>query len=363
MKNDQKTILFDIPPSSRTNLFIIILIALIGFSCASRKPEKPKRTPEEIEQGAESMFQEMEEIEKIPEKKDKKPENIKPETRTEETPEFQPTSEYQEQESIYPRKLGGGWIETMGEAQMVNITYEKAQQIANERANTAAILLAVGERISSSMFIYQDSGGKMDIADFSQSVSAGHIVEAKDEIWTNENLSQGEGKPPIVVVRVIKKVKVKKDKGASDPSFHIQANLNEPVFSHGEKMEISITPTQDCYITIFNQSKCDNDAPVYILFPNDNEPDNFIQSGNTTVIPGKSHHSFTAQLLEGQDECMEFVKIIATKNKIPFTGNSEDFFLFQTMQKRTAAQELARWLTKIPLSERAEENLFFKTVR
>ena len=185
----------------------ILLAILIGFSCASRKPENPKRTPEEIKQTAEAMFDEMEEIKEKPIETEKTPEKTE---KIQDKIEKQQVSNYQEQEYIYPRKLGGGWIETMGEAQMVNITYEKAQQIASERANTAAILLAVGEQISSSMFIYEDSGGKMDIADFSQSVSAGHIVEAKDEIWTTENLLRGEGKPPILLVRIIKKVKVKK---------------------------------------------------------------------------------------------------------------------------------------------------------
>ena len=242
-----------IAPSLHWVCFVLLIIFILSnFSCASRKPKEPPKPPEDVERNAESLFNEAGQFPGEDEltKKDsaEKPEFIEQPT-TEIPPslseEIPATADYQPSQTIYPRELANGWVETMGEAEMVNITAEKAWQIADERANSAAVLLICGERISSGMFVYEDSRGNMDISDFSQSVSAGNIVEEKDIQQETYNLPMGAGKPPITVCRVIKKVKVKKDKGAPDPSFHIQADLNKPVFVHGETMNITITPTQD----------------------------------------------------------------------------------------------------------------------
>lgn len=100
----------------------------------------------------------------------------------------------------------------------------------------------------------------------SQCTVYGRIVEEEEPIWAPvENVQFRPGEPPIPLYSVTLRAKVQKEEGEADPSFQVFLKLNDGkvTFLEGEEMVLHITPTQDCYITVFNVL---SDNTVLVLF-------------------------------------------------------------------------------------------------
>ncbi len=70
--------------------------------------------------------------------------------------------------------------------------------------------------------------------------------------------------------------------GVSQQPFSIKVSVAKTQYAVGEKIIISVSATQDCYLTLYDISTI---GEVTQIFPNQYATDNFIQGGHTYPIP------------------------------------------------------------------------------
>ena len=262
-------------------------------------------------------------------------------------------------ETIYQTKeqeikdLGNGWFEVIGTAIIQNITPEEARELAIQNACKIAIEYYSGVEISGRTLTLQaESNEKILLDNFLQLInqtSKGIILEK--EVLNEEIKTDGNILNKVVVL----KVKVGQQKGEKDPYFNLTANLNREYFKENENLELTVIPTKDCYLTVFNI--CSNDS-VYIIFPNQYRNDNFVKAGEEFKLPDENDRkiglSFPVYLLPGKEEDTEIIKIIATKKPILFQS-FQSISAYGTYQ--SAITELLKQLIKIPRGEIEEFDL------
>ena len=249
------------------------------------------------------------------------------------------------------KELRDGWYEVMGMSSLENLTLEQARRKAQDNACREAIEHFSGVQVSSSSSYVMGESERMDIDNYFQiinSVSAGLILEKMPLI-----------KPRIIPgstdIEVKLKVKVGQQKGKHDPKFKLRSSLDREYYKHGEEMTISVTPSMDCYLNILNFSSNDS---VYILFPNKLLKNNFIRSGQTFLLPSEEDRDrgirFRVGLLPGKDEDLEMIKILATKENMPFTALST----ISTIGTYESTQSnIIGWIIDIPRDQMTESDL------
>ena len=152
------------------------------------------------------------------------------------------------------------------------------------------------------------------------------------------------------------RVKVGELKGKRDENFRISASLNRDNYRVGEGISIQVKASKECYLYIFNI--CSNDT-VYILFPNKYEQSNYLAFGDTLFIPSRqySNDSFRAYLPSDMTESMEYVKIVALKEKINLILPTETS---NYGSHKTALVNFSNWLITVDLDNFTEINLPFR---
>ena len=251
------------------------------------------------------------------------------------------------------KDLGNGWFEVIGTAIIQNISPEEARELAIQKACKKAIEYYSGVEISGrTLSLQAESNEKILLDNFLQLInqtSNGIILEK--EVLDEYTKVSGN----ILKKVVILKVKVGKQKGEKDPYFNLTANLNREYFKENENLEITVIPTKDCYLTVFNI--CSNDS-VYIIFPNQYRKDNYVEAGEEFILPNENDRkiglSFPVYLLPGKEEDTEIIKIIATKKPILFQS-FQSISAYGTYQ--SAIIELLKQLIKIPRGEIEEFDL------
>jgi len=248
------------------------------------------------------------------------------------------------------KDLGDGWYEVMGTSSLENQTLEQARRKAEDIACREAIEHFSGVQVSSSSSYVLGESERMDVDKYSQiinSVSAGSILE---KMPISQKLVDGS-----FDIEVKIKVKVGQQKGKADPKFKLKSSLDREYYKHGEEMTISVTPSMDCYLNILNFSSNDS---VYILFPNTLLKNNFIRSGQTFLLPSEENRErgirFRVGLLPGKDEDLEMIKILATKENIPFTALSS---ISTIGTYESTATDIIGWIMDIPRDKMTESTL------
>ncbi|MBT4382923.1 MAG: DUF4384 domain-containing protein [Candidatus Marinimicrobia bacterium] len=248
------------------------------------------------------------------------------------------------------KDLGDGWYEVMGTSSLENQTLEQARRKAEDIACREAIEHFSGVQVSSSSSYVLGESEHMDVDKYSQiinSVSAGSILE---KMPISQKLVDGS-----FDIEVKIKVKVGQQKGKADPKFKLKSSLDREYYKHGEEMTISVTPSMDCYLNILNFSSNDS---VYILFPNTLLKNNFIRSGETFLLPSEENRErgirFRVGLLPGKDEDLEMIKILATKENIPFTALSS---ISTIGTYESTATDIIGWIMDIPRDKMTESTL------
>ena len=248
------------------------------------------------------------------------------------------------------KDLGDGWYEVMGTSSLENQTLEQARRKAEDIACREAIEHFSGVQVSSSSSYVLGESERMDVDKYSQiinSVSAGSILE---KMPISQKLVDGS-----FDIEVKIKVKVGQQKGKADPKFKLKSSLDREYYKHGEEMTISVTPSMDCYLNILNFSSNDS---VYILFPNTLLKNNFIRSGQTFLLPSEENRErgirFRVGLLPGKEEDLEMIKILATKENIPFTALSS---ISTIGTYESTAIDIIGWIMDIPRDQMTESTL------
>ena len=249
--------------------------------------------------------------------------------------------------------LGDGWYVVTGMASLKNLNFEEARREAEDNACREAIEYFSGVQVSSSSSYVLGESERMDVDKYSQiinSVSAGLILKKIP-------LMEPSVIPNTTDMEVKLKVKVGKQKGKSDPKFKLRSSLDREYYKHGEEMTISVTPSIDCYLNILNFSSNDS---VYILFPNTLLENNFVKAGEKFLLPSEEHRErgirFRVGLLPGKEEDLEMIKILATKENIPFTALSS---ISTIGTYESTAIDIIGWIMDIPRDQMTESTLQF----
>jgi len=259
---------------------------------------------------------------------------------------------YQKEKSEI-KNLGDDWFEVVGTAIIQNISPEEARELAIQNACKKAIEYYSGVEISGrTLSLQAESNEKILLDNFLQLISQtsqGIILEKK--VLNEKIKTEGNILKKVVVL----KVKVGQQNGEKDPYFNLTAKLNKDYFKDSENLELSVIPTKDCYLTVFNI--CSNDS-VYIIFPNQYKKDNFVKAGEEFKLPDENDKkiglSFPIYLLPDKDEDTEIIKVIATKKPVMFSS-FQTFSAYGTYQ--SAITELLTQLIEIPRCEIEEFDL------
>jgi len=212
-------------------------------------------------------------------------------------------------------ELGGDWYQVTARKEIEDtITPEKARELAINKARKKAIEYACGVSVASSSLRIQSESSYTSLIDYfgqiSSLISQGMITE--EEIISQRSYIENEEFFEEITV----KVKVEKQKGVKDPYFDINAKLNKEHFTEGEKLELNLIPSQDCYMTILCIY---SDQRVGLLLPND-YTDNFAKANKTYYYPHKdANYSIKLSLLPDKKEDTEMIMLIATKEFYNFT--------------------------------------------
>ncbi|MDP8210892.1 MAG: DUF4384 domain-containing protein [Candidatus Stygibacter australis] len=242
--------------------------------------------------------------------------------------------------------LGNDWFLVTASIEIANISPEEARDKAIEKASKRALEYFGVEVGSRTLSFKAETNNKINVDHFSNLIkltSSGIIL--KKEIVESKTEVHGEDIYEIVVMKIL----LGKQKGERDPYFKLNADLNKNYYVENENIEIEITPSIDCYLTVIFIS---SDESVGTVFPNKYSPNNFAEAGQKLTLPTEKEKSmgikYKVTLLPNKDEDTELVKVIATKK--PISINLNDNF-------NTALESLQNWLVEIPSNEIVEVDL------
>ena len=149
-------------------------------------------------------------------------------------------------------------------------------------------------------------------------------------------------------------------------TFAIKGALNKAIFLGNEEMVITVVPSDDAYIHIFNVGQ---DHAVTVLFPNKFRRDNFIGGGKELIFPDEDLRQLGIRLRvfppPGTKKAIEKIKLIATKKNIDLVRGrfSEPVFQVYQGQETGLVTDLIKELTEMDDSEWAEMTVPYEVLR
>lgn len=261
-----------------------------------------------------------------------------------------------------------GWVEASGECYAENISPEEGHQIALERARRNAVKMGLGTgRLTYRNWIRSVGEFENAFTDLSHKGLYGNIIEEKEPLWTSDEKAQmGPYDPLVPIYRATLRAKVSREVSRTNPGFIVSLRLNNKIFLDDEEMTLSITPTQDCYITVLNVL---SDHTVLVLDMSAGQLSTAVPGKQTSTLPGEAEReagkSLRVALSEGRQRDLESIIVIATRDNIPFlsrnteelrpdipiAGDKAVLAILPTYQN--ALDRLDSWLAGIPLGRRA----------
>jgi len=149
---------------------------------------------------------------------------------------------------------------------------------------------------------------------------------------------------------------VSMEKGQRDPTFMLNADLNQETFRDGEEMIFTLRATKNAHVTVFNLL---SDGTVELLYPNPAVPYDAVRANTPFEIPSEALRRRGLHLRKYADHDIpqnEALFVVAIRTRIPFPDAeiTEDGVMpYQT----TAFLAIQKWLLEISLEERAEETI------
>ncbi len=243
--------------------------------------------------------------------------------------------------------LGDNWCQITTKVAIENISPQEAKKLSLQKAYRQATEYFSGIEIKSqSTYLQSHNSDKLVVDNFSQLIN-----QASNGIVLEKNIIKEsiEKTGNLLYKNITVKIKIGQQKGKSDPTFTIDANLNKDYFKEKDDLELQVTSSKDCYLTIFNIM---SDGNVATIFPNKYRENNFLKANQKFNLPNANEKEFGLKfelnLLPNKQEDTEIIKIIATKYPINFKVNSN----FQN-----AYEDLLHKLISIPKGDMEEIDL------
>ena len=251
------------------------------------------------------------------------------------------------------------WVTVEGFAPIENVTKTEARKLAIDNARREAVEKVVGvDLLSETMVINYNVSG-----DVIRAIPHGKVIGIeilKEDIELIP--AKKKGGAPFLAYHVKIRANVAKEIGRTDSFFRLDAKANRKVFKEGDLMEIQVTPSKDCYLTIFNVLE---DERVLILFPNRFNQNNHIKANTTFTFPGENDRKkgirLEAFLNEGQEKADEMFHVLALKEPLFFNTATFKEGIFGLYDGQTAlVNDLVKNIVSIPLSHRAEKFIQYR---
>lgn len=137
-----------------------------------------------------------------------------------------------------------------------------------------------------------------------------------------------------------------------DPAFQVSIEGIKQGYQSGERMRYTVTPTQDCYLNIFNLYE--NNASL--IYPNQFEKSRLFKAGEKVTFPlSELIDGYTLEKSAKKPETNKLV-FVFTKENIPFIN----FKLNQEGDQVTTFEDISTWLFSISPDKRV--NYFIQFV-
>jgi hypothetical protein len=177
--------------------------------------------------------------------------------------------------------------------------------------------------------------------------------------------AKDKGEAPYLAYKITLRANVIKEKGQIDAFFRLKAELNRTVFREGDPMEIRVTPSRDCYLSIFNILE---DETAIILFPNRFKQNNFVKANTTFAFPDDTDRKrgikLEAFIGEGKQKEDEIIHILALKEPLQFNTARFQEGIYGIYDGRSAmVNDLVKNIVGIPLSHRAEKFIQYRIIK
>ena len=244
------------------------------------------------------------------------------------------------------------WVTAEGTAPVVSGDTKKARQQAIMAAERQAVAeaLAAGISVETLLVNLRLSGSIVGAIPFGK-VAQKKIVEE----GLVEAAGGGSSKPDRIF-RVRMKAGVVREAGGEDPSFHLDAAINQSVFKDGDELEIHIRSTKDCYFSIFNILE---DKKIIRLLPNYLSAKNFLATDENFAFPGTKDRQkglkLRVHLPENKTTTTESIYILALTRPFELTSITVQEGIFGVFNGQTVfMKDLIREVVGIPLGSRAE---------
>lgn len=242
------------------------------------------------------------------------------------------------------------WEEAEGEAAIAGITAEQAMLLALQRARAAAIEKAAGVKISS-VTLVRDARLS---GEFIKAFSKGYIIQEK-RTWDKSVYQESPDKPATFTHKVKLKAKVVVPGKDIKSGFLLETKLNGTVFKSGEKVKVSVKPTKDAYIAIFNWTAEDK---ISLLFPNQYLANNLIQGGTWFTFPPEgSGLALKVKTLPKHKQDTEALFVVAFGKE---TGISIPFCNIFPLGTPFKVADFFRKYVKLPIEKAMEKILVYE---
>ncbi|MBF0561072.1 MAG: DUF4384 domain-containing protein [Alphaproteobacteria bacterium] len=231
-----------------------------------------------------------------------------------------------------PFPASAEWVQARGSYIFPPVMAEaEACQLAENRARAEAVRQVTGETLSSEETMRcTEQGNEADCA-------------RNSTVWTmvgGEIRSTRNRKTETTVeVEAFRKCTISFEadvyvaEGKPDPNFDIGVTLNNAVYREGEKLTVTLKPSQPMAVQIFQWLPYEKgDAQVARIFPNPFEKNGYIDKPiNIPTEAGARHYDLTAAFPVGQPAGRkmvdEYLMVVATRKPMTFrdTYSLDDF--------------------------------------
>ena len=142
----------------------------------------------------------------------------------------------------------------------------------------------------------------------------------------------------------------------------MEVTPNKDTFTNGEQMQLAITATQPCYVTVLNITAADT---VVVILPHEHRPKSYIVPGDTLRVPDEQEQamgiSYRVTVSEGRKQATERIMVIGTKSERSLGAGWHRTGLYnQVPTQKAALDQLMRWLVLIPREDWTEDDVVYR---
>jgi len=244
------------------------------------------------------------------------------------------------------------WVTAEGTAPLTTGYPEKARNQAMRTAerNAAAKALASGITVETLLVNLRLAGTIAGAIPYGKIVTKQILGEGP--VKTQHGASTGQ--KPLYRVRI--KAGVMEETSGEDPTFHLDAALNQSILKDGDELEIHVRATKNCYFAMFNI--VDGDKIIRLL-PNALSKRNFLPADTPVTFPGaeERRHGLRLQvyLPKHKQSTTESIYILALPQPFDLSSIKTQEGIFGVYDGHTAfLKDLIKEVVNIPLADRAE---------